>query len=119
MSERQPDGQWCWCPDPPEGQPPHDCAEDHPGRPAHQHDGAHVHPWPRPPLGRPDPSAPAWMLDVAEDVMARRLGYLEDAMIARGEDITNDGLRRLRLSQLDSLLSSGRVLAVRRGGRRS
>ena len=42
---RQPDGQWCWCDDPPEGQPPHDCAEDHATRPACQCDGAHVHPW--------------------------------------------------------------------------
>ena len=41
--DRQPDGEWCWCGYPPEGQAPHDCAEDHPGR-RHQHDGAHVHP---------------------------------------------------------------------------
>src|SRR5579862_405234 len=46
MSEttRQPVGQWCWCDDPPEGQPPHNCAEDHATRDACQYDGAHVHP---------------------------------------------------------------------------
>jgi hypothetical protein len=43
---RAANGQWCWCGDRPEGQPPHNCAEDHAGQPACQHNGAHVHPYP-------------------------------------------------------------------------
>jgi hypothetical protein len=75
---RQPDGQWCWCDDPPENQPPHDCAEDHATRPACQCDGAHVHPWSRQERqdreqhvthlpGRDIPEPPAWVdpLDAA------------------------------------------------------
>ena len=61
-----------------------------------------------------DPTAPAWILDVAEDVMRYRLQRLSEVMLERDEDITNDGLWRLRRSRLDSLLASGKVLAVRR-----
>jgi hypothetical protein len=43
---RQRPGQWCRCGDPPEGQPPHDCASDHPRRAQCHADGAHVHPFP-------------------------------------------------------------------------
>ncbi len=37
------DGEWCWCPDVPDGQEPHCCVES--GRSARpcQVDGAHVH----------------------------------------------------------------------------
>jgi hypothetical protein len=68
-----------------------------------------------------DPHAPAWVLDVAEDVQSYRLTRLEDEMLKRGEDITDNALWRLRRSQVDSLLQSGKVLAVRtvRMGRRS
>jgi hypothetical protein len=48
--DRQPPGEWCWCPDLPEGQDPHDCSE-HAGRRLHQYDGAHIHP-------APDPAVP-------------------------------------------------------------
>jgi len=41
---RERPGQWCWCPDIPEDQDPHDCAEDHATRPQCQLDGGHVHP---------------------------------------------------------------------------
>jgi len=44
--DRQPPGQWCFCPEPPEGQDPHDCYEDHARRPSCGADGAHVHPRP-------------------------------------------------------------------------
>ena len=65
----------------------------------------------RAPIG----DAPAWVLDVAEDVMRYRLSRLSDEMLARDEDITNTPLWQLRRQQLDALLASGRVLAVKRG----
>lgn len=63
-----------------------------------------------------DQPAPAWVLDVAENVQRYRLTHLSDEMLKRGEDITDDSLWHLRVSQLDGLLRSGKVLAVRRGG---
>jgi hypothetical protein len=65
-------------------------------------------------MSRIDPDTPAWVLDVAEDVQQYRLRHLQDMMLKAGEDVTNDGLYRLRRSQLDSLLASGKVLAVKR-----
>jgi hypothetical protein len=64
---------------------------------------------------RPDPAAPAWMLDVAEAVMAARLRILSDTMYGQGEDNARGDLWSLRVSQLDSLLRAGKVLAVNRG----
>ena len=39
-----------------------------------------------------DPSAPAWILDVAEIVLSDRRSRLSDAMLERDEDITDNEL---------------------------
>jgi hypothetical protein len=61
----------------------------------------------------PDPPEPVWLLDLAESIQATRIDLLSAAMHSRGEDIADMGLYRLRLAQLDQILASGRVLAVR------
>ena len=66
-------------------------------------------------MSRTDPLSPAWVLDVAEDVQSYRLKRLSDEMLKQDEDITDDALWHLRVSQLDSQLRSGKVLAVKRG----
>ena len=48
-----------------------------------------------------DPSAPAWILDVAETVLSDRRSRLSDAMLERDEDITDNELWALRRRQLD------------------
>ena len=59
-----------------------------------------------------DTTTPAWMLDVAESVLAGRRNLLCSAMALRGENEDNYPLFRLRARQLDELLAGGRVLAV-------
>jgi hypothetical protein len=56
--------------------------------------------------------AAGWMPGVAKDVMSYRLGRLSDAMLARGEDITDPALWRLRAGQLDALLADGHATAA-------
>ena len=51
-----------------------------------------------------DPSTPAWMLDVAEDVKRFYSQHLIDAMLERDEDVTDTPLWQHRRSQLDSVL---------------
>ncbi len=89
---RQPDGQWCWCDDPPEGQTPHDCAEDHAGRPACQCDGAHVHPRKRDMSGISEWAARARKAQAAVDELgagppAARLTESDWQLVARAREI--------------------------------
>jgi hypothetical protein len=62
-----------------------------------------------------DRAEPAWVLDVAEDAVRRMRDALSDAMMLHGEDPTDTTLWRHRRSQLESLLASGKVLAVNHG----
>ena len=61
-----------------------------------------------------DPGTPSWVLDIAEDAVHWYRQRLIDVMLERGEDPTDSNLWRHRRSQLESLLYSGKVLAVRR-----
>lgn len=65
-------------------------------------------------MRRTDLREPAWILGVAEDVQRWRLTRLQEVMLAKDEDITDDALWSLRRRQLDDLLASGKVLAVKR-----
>jgi hypothetical protein len=60
-----------------------------------------------------DTTAPAWVLDIAEEVVAYQRQRLIDAMLECGEDPTRNNLWRLRREQLEGLLASGKVLAVK------
>ena len=62
-----------------------------------------------------DPAAPAWVLDVAEEAVRWYRQRLIDTMLERGEDPTDNTLWRHRRLQLESLLASGKVLAVNHG----
>lgn len=63
----------------------------------------------------PDPAAPAWVRDVAEEAVRWYRQRLIDTMLERGEDPTDGTLWAHRRSQLESLLASGKVLAVNHG----
>jgi hypothetical protein len=58
---------------------------------------------------------PSWVLSIAETAVADARQHLMEEMTERGEDPSDTGLWRLRKAQLDALLQSGRVLAVRHG----
>jgi hypothetical protein len=62
-------------------------------------------------------TAPAWVLDIAEEIVAHQRLRLIDVMLERGEDPTRNDLWLLRKEQLESLLASGKVLAVDYGGK--
>ena len=59
------------------------------------------------------PGTPSWVLDVAEDTVHWQRQHLIEAMLEHGEDVTDNVLWRHRRSQLESLLASGKVLAVK------
>ena len=60
-----------------------------------------------------DPSAPAWILDVAETVLSDRRSRLSDAMLERDEDITDNELWALRRRQLDEALLAAPEFVMR------
>lgn len=56
-------------------------------------------------MSRIDPSTPAWMLDVADNVMGDLYSRLAEGMLSRDEDMTDDALWILRRNQLDDLIA--------------
>lgn len=55
-------------------------------------------------MSRVDPATPAWVLDAAQDAIHRMDEALTQAMLDKGEDVTDDTLWRHRRLQLRSLV---------------